>query len=267
VAIDWILDYACQPKRVLGLDGVLDGSKLRQHAAHLAELQASGKINASDSIQIVKVSPTGTLTDEKLTVQQLHVRAAGYGVHAGHCRGCPANVLERVRGQEQLFGCHGTIDYPLSVDLEFLLHVTARTIADKMLAQPAARLLHFIMETGIDGDSARSARDHTPEEGPTFARRDTPIVHLFEGPEGEATVDTDQLIEALFFGGKIESQVASYMLAPFFDMMEKVIEIVSNERNVAATERLKDRGVIQLRAFGRGVVIAAELGCGILVDH
>jgi hypothetical protein len=144
--------------------------------------------------------------------------------------------------------------------------VTLRYIADRMLDAPPARLVHFILETGITGDVARSAREGKAEHGASFAARDSSIPFVFQGPAGETVIDTDQLLESLFFGSRIEPQVATFLYVPFFETMEKMIEVLVADKGLAAQQRLADRGVIQLREFGAAVAIASELGCSVIID-
>lgn len=266
MSIDYILDYGCQPKKLLGLGGVLDGSKIRLQAEALKLLQESGEAPSAEPITLVRITPDGQLDQEQLTPGELEKRAAGYLVHAGHCRGCPANVVERVHRVERVFGCHGVLDYPLSENLEFLLYVTLRFIATRELDAPPSRLVHFILETGISGEASRSARESKPEQGPAFAVRPSALSYTFNGPEGEATVDTDQLLEALFFGSRVEPQVLRYLYQPFFETMEKMIQVVIKENAPGALQRLADRGVVQMREFGAAVAMASELGCNIVID-
>ena len=262
--IDYILEYGCQPKKLLGLGGVLDGSKIRRQARVIA---ASGA-PLDDKISIVRITPDGRLDTEELTPTEMARRAAGYDIHAGHCRGCPANVRERLTGPEHVFGCHASVDLPLTAELEFLLYVTLRYIADHQLDTPRARLVHFILETGVNGHLARNARENKPEDGsPPFAQRPDALAYTFHGPQGEATVDTDQIVEVLFFAERIEPEALRFMYAPFFETMEEMIAILVKQAGLNASKRLADLGIIQLRAFGTAVAIAAELGCGIVVDQ
>lgn len=266
MSIDFILDYDCQPKKLLGLGGVLDGAKIRQQSEQVRQLTEAGEMSADEKITLLRITPSGALDQEELTARQLEQRAAGYDRHAGHCRGCPANVLERVRQGENLFGCHGTINYPLSQELEFLLYVTLRFIGDRQMDAPPSRLLHFILESGITGEAVQNARQAKPEQGSQFAARGNAFSHTFPGPQGEATIDTDQLLEAMFFGNRIEPQVAKFLFVPFFETMEQMINVLLAEKKTGAAARLADRGVLQLREFGAAVAIAAELGCHVVID-
>lgn len=263
MAINYILEYGCQPKKLLGLAGVLEGSKLR----HQAELFVASGAPADEPVQIVRLTADGRLDREELTPKQLRERSQGYEIHAGHCRGCPANVIERVTKHPQVFGCHGRVDQPLTAELEFLLYVTLRYIADKQLDTPRGRLLHFILESGLDGNTARNARENKPEEGNSaFAARESALSYTFQGPTGEVTIDTDQLLEALFFGERIEPEAAKFMYGPFFQTMEEMIAILIEQQGLNARKRLADPGIVQLRAFGTAVAISAELNTGILVE-
>lgn len=263
MSIHYILEYGCQPKKLLGLAGVLEGSKLR----HQAQILAASGTPPDEPIQIVRITPDGQLDREEMTPKQLQQRAQGYEIHAGHCRGCPANVIERATGHPQVFGCHGRVDRPLTSELEFLLYVTLRYVADHQLDTPRARLIHFILESGIDGNTARNARENKPDDGtPAFAARDAALSYTFQGPSGEVTVDTDQLLEALFFGERVEPEAARFMYAPFFETMEDMIAILVKQQGLNAQKRLADPGIVQLRAFGTAVAISAELKTGILVE-
>jgi hypothetical protein len=145
--------------------------------------------------------------------------------------------------------------------------VTLRFIGDRLMDAPPSRLVHFIIETGISGEAARSARDGKPEHGAPFSARKDALGHQVRGPDGEEmTIDTDQLLEALFFSPRMEPQVAQFLYVPFFETMEQMIGVLISERGLDAQRRLADRGIVQLRQFGAAVKIAAELGCNLIID-
>lgn len=250
MAIDWILDFGCQPKKLLGLGGVLDGAKIREQAA---------RTEGDEPLKLLRITPDGKLDQEELTPAQLKARAAGYDVHAGHCRGCPANVLERLTRNENVFGCHGSLDTPLSTELELLLYVTLRYVTQHEMDAPGSRLLHFILETGIGGEAVRAARE-------TLTARKECFNVVIDRAGEDVVLDTDQLLEALFFGERVEPQAAKFLFLPWIDTMERMIDVLVREQSLDARKRLADPGIVQLRAFGAAVKIAAELDCSVVVD-
>ena len=271
MAIDYILDVACEPKKKLGLGGVLDGSKLVGQALELERLLESGYASPDEPVRIVRLTPEGQHEQEELTSVELTSRAKALMVHRDFCRGCPANVVEQVLGGERLFGCHGSIAYPLTEELELMLTVTLNWIIKHELDGDAGRIVRFILDTGLTGEASASARAARPESGAAFtvlneAVRLDIIVESGGHPSTRIPLSTDQVLEALFFGGRIEHQVARFMYVPFFQAMERLVAHVVQAKGEGALQRLTDPGVIQLRAFGAAVAIAAELSCNIVID-
>jgi hypothetical protein len=266
MSIEYMLDLDCRPRRLLGLGGLLDASKLRRCAADMALRQAQGA-EVPNEYRLVRITAQQTLAEEKLTPVELVERAKTYDTYRADCRGCPANTVEKISGAEHIFGCHGTIDYPIPHELEFLLFVTVRLISQRLLDHPAAGLLYFILETGVSGETVKALRETTEPDAPRFTLRDDCLTHGFVLPSGEETsIDTDQMLETLFFGGRIDSQVAKNLFAPFFQIMESVVGVVGNQQ-VEGADRLNSVGVVELRAFGKAVISAAELGCNVVIDR
>ncbi|MBI4863714.1 MAG: hypothetical protein HY815_26155 [Candidatus Riflebacteria bacterium] len=268
MGIDYLLDLDCAPRKQLGTSGLLDAAKLCEYAREIEALEAHGSVSAAEPLKVVRMGADFTLDEETLTVSQLRSRAAAFDGHRARCNGCPANVCQRLHGLLRPFGCHGSIRYPLSHELEFLLQVTARFVTTRLLDQPPGQLVRFVVDSGITGDQVRSLREHARAGQPAVLVREAALPCPFvDADGGETTIDTDQLLEVILFGGKIEPQVVTYLLSPFFQVMESVASIVSQESDLRRREHLTDPGLVQLREFGRAVVLAGELGVPVLIDR
>jgi hypothetical protein len=251
----------------MGNVGVVDASRLIRYAAEVAVLSRSGRLDRASEIAIVTMSPEARLSEEKLTAESLDARAVELVETADPCRRCPANIRERRREQFCPYGCHAWIDYPIGPLFELLLHVTVR-ISSKQLDRPEGRLIEFILEHGIDGCTAHALREDRPTERPAFTLRQQAMNWSFDARSGHSvSIDTDQVIEAVFFGGRIDPEVAGFLYRPFFEVMENVADVVSNEPGVKHADKLADLGVAQLRDFGAAVMVAQELGVPLLVDR
>ncbi len=266
MSIEYMLDLDCRPRRLLGLGGLLDASKLRRCAADTALRRARGE-EIPNEFRLVRFTAQQTLAEEKLSPEELVERAKTYDTYRPDCKGCPANIVEKISGEEHIFGCHGTIDYPIPHELEFLLYVTVRLITQRLLDHPAAGLLYFILETGVSGETVKALRENADPQTPRFTLRDECLTHGFVLPSGEETsIDTDQMLETLFFGGRIDAQVARNLFAPFFQIMESVVGVVANQQ-VEGADRLHSVGVMELRAFAKAVISAGELRCNVVIDR
>lgn len=118
MGIDYVVDYACEPKRVLSSMGIIARLKARDRAARIIGLyREKGDMRppAEMGFEMARRTPDGQEEMQVIIVQAMLDEAAHLDPLAHHCTGCPANF----RGHP--FGCFGNVNYPISKAGEFWL--------------------------------------------------------------------------------------------------------------------------------------------------
>lgn len=195
MAIDYMIELDCAPKRELSAAGILERLKERQRAQEVIEwFRAAGdeRPPAQMGFEFSQSTPSDSGDKQLIVVQDLLDHAAALDDHAQHCLSCPANRAGRP------YGCAGFIQYPITA--------LAETWLLDRLPMPDEPLVWLLLRQGIqnlgyDGASIRSLRNadgHHAAEGPTyFELPDAPQVRL-----GELRVSADQLLEMIFGVGE-----------------------------------------------------------------
>ena len=217
MAIDYIIEYDCRPKRALSAGGILERIKERDRAQEVIEwFRAAGDTRPPDQMGFeYSHSTPGDKGDKQLiVVQDLLDHAAALDDHAHHCRDCPAN---RGRGA---YGCIGFIQYPLTARAEAWL-LDRLPVPDEPLVWLLLR--QGIRKLGYDGASLQALRaaDGENEEG-ARAYFELPIAP--QRRLGEVTVSGDQALEMIFgVGERIIPNHAGILLL-FFHVIERDLE-------------------------------------------
>ena len=195
MAIDYMIELDCAPKRALSAAGILERLKERQRAQEVIEwFRAAGdeRPPAQMGFEFSQSTPSDSGDKQLIVVQDLLDHAAVLDDHADHCLSCPAN-----RGGRP-YGCAGFILYPITA--------LAETWLLDRLPMPDEPLVWLLLRQGIqnlgyDGSSVkalRNADDHHAADGPTyFELPDAPQRRL-----GELRVSSDQLLEMIFGVGE-----------------------------------------------------------------
>jgi hypothetical protein len=111
VSIDYVIDYACEPKRQLATMGILSRLKARERAARVIQLyRDNGDMRPPSEMgfEMARNTPAGEEEVQVVIVQNLLDEAAQLDPLAAHCVGCPANRSGAP------FGCFGVVNYPIS---------------------------------------------------------------------------------------------------------------------------------------------------------
>lgn len=266
MAIEYAVDYGCEPKSVLGTDGIIERLKERDRAALIIRQfrQAGDQRPPSQmGFEFTLSTLEGAEETEVLVVQDLLDRAAELDPLAGHCAGCPANLTGSP------FGCIGQINYPISDRAEAWLLDQLPTID-----QPLIWLLlrEGIQKLGYDGATAKPLRENPQyfEERRLRGRDLTEFVF-----------SADQVFEMLFLLGHIQPAQAGVLLL-FFGAIRRDIEadtiVRILNRTLTADEiaaefpfllrpsPADDRTMSELKDFFRALYTAWKLDRPLILD-
>ena len=195
MAIDYMIELDCAPKRALGAAGIRERLKERQRALEVIEwFRAAGdeRPPAEMGFEFSQSRPGDSGDKQLIVVQDLLDHAAALDEHAEHCRACPANRAG------QAYGCAGFIQYPITALAETWL-LERLPVPDEPLVWLLLR--QGIQKLGYDGSSVKALRETAAEsaaDGSTyFELPDAP-----QGRLGELRVSSDQLLEMVFGVGE-----------------------------------------------------------------
>jgi hypothetical protein len=204
MGIDYVIDLACDPKKALTTEGIVNLVKARSRAEAVLRIARDGgdERPPSEISFDVAVNRNGNIETTSVSVQELLDQANGLAAHRGACAGCPAN-----RDNPHGFGCYASISYPLEEDTErFLLS----RLPDK-IDSPAGYMFSSAMrDFAWDGEQAADMR----QQGDTFFRLSKPPVRSWP----ELSITSDQLFHMMFHVGHLQASHA-LMLCLFFGLI------------------------------------------------
>ena len=271
MAIDYIIEYDCAPKRSLTAAGILERIKGKERAETVIQwFRAAGDKRGPAEMGFAFSRSTPDESGEKqvVVVQDLLDYAADLDRLEHHCRACPANRAGRP------FGCIGFIHYPISAAAEIWLL--------ERLPSPDEPLVWLLLKQGIqefgyDGSLVKALRDGDKAGGE--GRR-----AYFELPAapwrrlGELLVSGDQTLEMLFgVGERIMPNHAGVLLL-FFDGIDRRLE-AGEIRGIASlheaarreitfkmTAKPDDKKARQFLVFFQALHLAWQLDVSLFVD-
>lgn len=115
MAIDYVIDYLCEPKDILTTGGILSRLKGRAQAAEIIKLyRDAGDNRGYDRMgfEFTRNTPEGETETQTVLISDLLATARQLDPLEQHCVGCPANITGNP------FGCFGRVNYPLSDQAE-----------------------------------------------------------------------------------------------------------------------------------------------------
>lgn len=192
MAIDYSVDFDCEPKRTFTTDGIMERLKGEQRANTIIALfrkNGDDRPPSKMGFEFTRSTPDGKEETRVIVVQDLIDQAEQLKPYAHHCEGCPANVHKRS------FGCMGQVSYPISAQTETWL-------LDQMPV-PDEPLIWLLLRQGVeefeyDGSSIAPLRQAVNEdgEGIYFEERMVQFRKL-----GEFNIDANQMFEMFFAVG------------------------------------------------------------------
>lgn len=198
MAIDYIIDYDCEPKREMTTGGIVERLKGEERAHKIIELfRANGDQRPPSEMgfEFTRSTPEGVEENRVVVVQTLLDQAEELRPYEHFCEGCPANRAGR------RFGCIGHINYPISGNGEAWL-------LDRMPV-PDDTLVWLLLKQGVeefkyDGASIeplRAASDAYFEDSLPATRN-----------LGEFSIDANQVFEMMFAVGAVNPNHAAILL-------------------------------------------------------
>lgn len=197
MAIDYVIDYDCVPKRELTTDEILERIKGAERAQAIIQLFRDGgdsRPPSEMSFEFTRSTPQGEETRE-FSVQDLLDKYEALRPYEHHCAECPVNIRKRP------FGCIGFIQYPIS-------SVAEKWLLDR-LPTPDDALVLLLLSQGVqdfqyDGATVKPLR---AMDG-TYFEDSTPDSRRL----GDFWLDSDQLFEMIFAVGHINPNHAALLL-------------------------------------------------------
>lgn len=201
MGIDYLVDWDCEPKRALTVEGLMGRLKGRDRAERIIQLyrdHGDYRPPAEMAFEMVRRLPDGSEETELIVVQDLLDAAQELTPWEGYCVRCPANLWG------QAFGCTGTINYPISAAGERWL---LEQLPDNQHPLLFLLLQQAIRDLGYTGETAAALRAQPGifMESAQAQQRDL-----------EALIITgDQVFELLFLSGPIYPAHGSVLLQFF----------------------------------------------------
>ncbi len=271
MGIDYVVDYACEPKKAIGLERIIDLLKDRSRAvAALQLLRGRGNDAPIESLEFdfVARTPDGDLAPRRVKVKEVLDRAVALDEFAPACEECPANNAGRP------YGCIGAVSYPLS-------HASETWLLGRIRRGPGAEVLRSILvELG-------------PKLGQDIAKMRTANGVFFEARVGPSREDlgfsllADQLLDLIFCQGPLVPAHASIVLVALAAVRQEspvpetstlppgTAMLIGRDANGVESAQLydipaprsdDDDSVKELKAFFRALFLARGFGVKLLVD-
>lgn len=259
MGVDHVVDLDCNPKRALGVEGIVNLLKARSRADTILQMSRQNGDNRPPDQITFKVAvqrPTGIETQD-VSIGMLYQQAAALDAHRGACASCPANG-----GSQAGFGCTRYLNYPIEQRTEQWLW---SRLPQDMRCTAGHFLKSAIADFGWDG--APSARMRA--QGQTFFESREPL--RAQWPDG-FTFTSDQLFHIMFHVGHLGSTHA-LMVCLFLGVVPHDLDpqILGDRNRRAQTLALanvppQEGQREQMAEVLRALVMAARLDVQLLVD-
>jgi hypothetical protein len=206
MAIDYVIEYDCEPKRQLTTDGILERIKGRERAAMIIKLfreNGDDRPPSEMGFEFTQRTPEGEEDTQLIVVQHILDEAEDLKPLEHFCRGCPANRTGTP------FGCMNFVQYPISgKGEEWLLN---------QLPSIKEPLVWLLLKQGVenfqyDGQSVAALRQ---QEDTYFEDKQTAVRFL-----GDFSINANQVFEMIFTVGDINPNHAAVLLL-FFNAIER----------------------------------------------
>lgn len=265
MAIDYVIDFDCRPKQVLGTNGILERLKGRERAATIIRMfreNGDDRPPSEMGFEFNRSTPEGESEPEVIVVQDVLDQAAELNPLMPFCQNCPANRSGTA------FGCMGFVQYPLSGQGEaWLLN---------QLPSIDVPLVWLLLKQGVeqfvyDGKDVAMLRNN----GEIYFEDRHPAMRLL----AEFNLSANQVFEMVFLVGDIIPNHASMLLLFFNAIQRDALQADEIMRLVPATdewiERLPfmhqimqgdDRTIAELKEFLHALYVAWALNVKLLVD-
>lgn len=206
MAIDYVIDYDCEPKRKLTTDGILERIKGRERAAMIIRLfreNGDDRPPSEMGFEFTRRTPEGEEETQLIVVQDILDESDELKPLEHHCRGCPANRTGTP------FGCTGFVQYPISGKAEAWLLNQLPSIKEP--------LVWLLLKQGVenfqyDGQTVAELR----KQGDTYFEDN----HAAARSLGDFSINANQVLEMIFTVGDIIPNHAAILLL-FYNAIER----------------------------------------------
>lgn len=265
MAIDYSIDFRCEPKRVIGTRGIIDRIKMRERAKIVVQQyreQGDNRPLSEMGFEFSHSTPDGESELVTVIVQEAFDDGEELDKLGRHCHGCPANRTG------QPFGCIGYISYPISAAGEaWLLN---------QLPVPDDALVWLLLKQGVE---------NFMYDGQLIARLRSASDAYFEDQRaasrllGEFDINANQVFEMFFnVGGEINPNHAGVLLL-FFHAIPRDVEAGdimhltpappdADERYpfILQPDRWDDPTTLEFKALLEALYLAWRLNVNLKVD-
>jgi hypothetical protein len=265
MAIDYVVDYGCEPKDLLTTAGILGRLKGREQARQVIQVYREAGDDRPTSemgFEFTRNTPEGEEQTETVLIDDLLATSAQLDPLAHHCSGCPANV----KGEP--FGCFGRIPYPISDHGERWLLL--------QLPQPhEAPLVWTLLGEHLRELNEQAAEVQAIREGGTYFES----AHNPRRKLGEIALSGNNLFYLLFMGGHLTPARAAVTML-FFNVIPRNIDAPDMYKLTPpppdADERypfqfqpdpdVDDKSISAFKAFFHAMYAAWRLNVNLLID-
>lgn len=264
MAIDYVVNYLCEPKDQLTTQGILARLKGQAQAQRIIQLYR----DANDErpidqmgFELTRNTADGDEETETVLVSEILEASRQLEPLAHHCQGCPANL------KEAPYGCFNNISYPLSDHAERWLLLQLPIPEEAPLVWTL--ISQHLRDLNRHSDQVQQVR----ESGTYFESERNPRRRL-----GEIAVSGNNLFYLLFMQGHMTPSRAAVTLLMFGAIPRNIdagdiLKLTpapadADERFpfVLGPEREDDRTVFELKAFFAALYTGWRLGVDVLLD-
>ena len=270
MAIDYIIEYECEPKGQLTAAGILERIKEKERAEAVIQWfrEAGDERPPSEmGFEFSRSTPDEVGEKQLIVVQDLLDHAADLGDFAHHCRACPANR------SGSPYSCMGFIQYPISARAETWL-LDRLPVPDEPLVW--LLLKQGIQRFGYDGSSVKALRDGD-SEGDDSQRTFFELPVAPQRRLGEVRVSGDQVLEMIFGVGERVIPNHAGVLLLFFHAIERDLEAAEIQDISSFDQAIRERFSFEMRdadddavqelvAFFHALFLAWQLNVSLFVD-
>lgn len=265
MAIDYVIDYDCEPKRQLTTEGILERIKGRERATMIIRLfrdNGDERPPSEMGFEFTRRTPEGEEETELIVVQDILDQANELNPLAGYCSGCPANRAGTP------FGCTGFVQYPITGKAEAWMLNQLPSIQEP--------LVWLLLKQGVDnfqydGQTIAALR----QQGDTYFEDTQAAIRFL----GDFSMNSNQVFEMMFTVGDIIPNHGA-MLLLFYNAIERV-DLEADAimaLSPATTDKIKefmflhqvmpndDATITELKAFLQALWVAWALNVKLKVD-
>jgi hypothetical protein len=214
MAIEYMIDYQCRPKKEMGEEHMINLVKKARKEA--SSRKGVGVVETAQYLDV----PTGG-DDE---AAKLRKELSALDFYISDCLSCPANVAsdKSGAGPEAAFGCHMEIAYPISSQMESALLTVGVEAMENPVGNPGNKLVTGIMRSQPKSKKTPAAKVRKMGRE-YFAAKHAKETKVELGGKKQG-LDTNQMMTLLMIG-----PVPAQATGAFATMLERGIERARRE--------------------------------------